>query len=127
MGPWRAAQRFLAELIADGLLPEVNNLVVQLYGSLAKTGKGHATDMALLLGLSGEEPESVEPQRRVALIADIKASGRIMLAGKYQIAFEPEQDIHFLREQGRPDLVRFVLFGSDTWDPFVAALGELSP
>ena len=56
LGPWRAAQRFINSLKGSQRLPDVSSLQVWLYGSLAKTGKGHGTDIAILLGLSGDDP-----------------------------------------------------------------------
>ncbi|MGD9387254.1 MAG: serine dehydratase beta chain, partial [Gammaproteobacteria bacterium] len=61
MGPMLAARRFGVELQAQGLLGRVARVGVQLYGSLALTGKGHCTDRAILLGLEGEVPETLEP------------------------------------------------------------------
>ena len=56
MGPWRAAQRFLSSCQTLGLFERVNHVRIDLYGSLAKTGKGHGTDIAVILGLAGEDP-----------------------------------------------------------------------
>ena len=57
LGPWRAAERFLQELREENLLPKVTRIKTDLYGSLSLTGKGHATDLAVMLGLSGQDPE----------------------------------------------------------------------
>jgi L-serine dehydratase len=59
LGPWRAAERFLAELRSEGLLEKTERVKVDLYGSLSLTGKGHATDLAVMLGLSGQDPEFI--------------------------------------------------------------------
>src|SRR5690606_28985885 len=59
LGPWRAAERFLGELRAEGLLNKTERVKVDLYGSLSLTGKGHATDLAVMLGLSGQDPEYI--------------------------------------------------------------------
>src|SRR5690606_27637166 len=59
LGPWRAAQQFVAELEKQSLLDEVYHISISLYGSLAKTGIGHGTDIALLLGLSGDDPVTI--------------------------------------------------------------------
>ena len=61
MGPMTAACTFVERLEADGLLDRVARIQVDLYGSLALTGKGHATDRAILLGLSGERPDGIDP------------------------------------------------------------------
>ena len=59
LGPWRAAERFLGELRANAKFELVNYIKVDLYGSLSLTGKGHATDLAIMLGLSGQDPEYI--------------------------------------------------------------------
>ncbi len=56
-GPWRAAERFLGELRNENLIHSITRIKVDLYGSLSLTGKGHATDLAIMLGLSGQDPE----------------------------------------------------------------------
>ncbi|MGI9427160.1 MAG: L-serine ammonia-lyase [Bythopirellula sp.] len=116
MGPWRAAQQFLAELDAAGVLPDVNALSVDLYGSLAKTGKGHATDMGLLLGLSGEDPAAFDSRRRASLIAHIEETETLSLAGQFQVSFCPARDIRFLRDQQlpfHPNALRFFVTLAD--------------
>ncbi|MFN3640764.1 MAG: serine dehydratase beta chain, partial [Flavobacterium sp.] len=59
LGPWRAAERFLEECRNENLLNKTNKIKVDLYGSLSLTGKGHATDFAIMLGLSGQDPETI--------------------------------------------------------------------
>ncbi|HMB61682.1 MAG TPA: serine dehydratase beta chain, partial [Eudoraea sp.] len=59
LGPWRAAERWIAELKAENLFTEVAGMEVHMYGSLSLTGKGHATDYAVMLGLSGADPEQI--------------------------------------------------------------------
>jgi len=59
LGPWRAAERFLGELRNEKLILSINRIKVDLYGSLSLTGKGHATDFAIMLGLSGQDPEYI--------------------------------------------------------------------
>ena len=61
VGPMRAAERFLQELKTAGVLASVTRIQVDLYGSLALTGRGHATDIAIVMGLMGEEPDTVDP------------------------------------------------------------------
>src|ERR1700761_2642764 len=61
LGPWRAAQRFTSSMESKGLLSGLTGLKILLYGSLAKTGKGHGTDIAVQLGLAGEDPVSFDP------------------------------------------------------------------
>lgn len=95
LGPWRAAEAFLAELSQKGLLFDVQRLRVDLYGSLSLTGKGHATDLAVMLGLSGEDPEVIAVNLISELIAQIRDSKKLNLAGKHLIDFSPDTDIVF--------------------------------
>jgi L-serine dehydratase len=96
LGPWRAAQMFTKSLDNKNILSEVISLEVLLYGSLAKTGVGHGTDIAVQLGLSGFDPVTFEVTSIDAKIADIKAMNKIILAGKHEIDFAPSDDIEFL-------------------------------
>jgi len=74
MGPMRAACRFARELESAGLLDRVSRVQVRLYGSLALTGLGHATDRAVLLGLSGNEPATIDPAAIESTVAGIRAA-----------------------------------------------------
>ena len=110
VGPMLAAGRFLGELDSLGLTGRVQGVAVHLYGSLALTGRGHATDKAVILGLAGETPESVDPDRADALADDIRKSGRVSLAGAGEVAFEAERDIHFHMDEildAHPNGLRF--------------------
>ena len=102
LGPWRAASLFLVSLENKNLLSKVNRLEVLLYGSLAKTGKGHGTDIAVQLGLSGENPVTFDVNMIDAKINDIKAMKKLILNGKYEIDFEPGEDIEFLYTETLP-------------------------
>ena len=102
LGPWRAAQRFTASLTAKNLLNSVKELRVILYGSLAKTGIGHGTDIAVQLGLSGDDPVSFNVNNIAAKIADIKQMKKILLTGKHEIDFDPAEDIEFLMSESLP-------------------------
>ncbi|MGG7036543.1 MAG: L-serine ammonia-lyase, partial [Flavobacterium sp.] len=95
LGPWRAAERFLNELRAQNLLDKVNSLKVDLYGSLSLTGKGHATDLAVMLGLSGQDPEYIPVQNIDGIIKTINTTHQINLANELLVAFNPETDIIF--------------------------------
>lgn len=96
LGPWRAAQLFTQSLQQKNILDEVIRLEVLLYGSLAKTGIGHGTDIAVQLGLSGDDPVTFDVKDISAKISDIKAMNKILLAGKHEIDFTPTDDIEFL-------------------------------
>jgi len=95
VGPMKAAAAFADALAADGALARVESVRVTLFGSLAFTGKGHATDKAAMLGLSGERPESVNPDRAEALVVEVAARRTLRLAGRKPIAFDPATDIVF--------------------------------
>lgn len=101
LGPWRAAERFVKNIGAQGL-ETVDNIRVLLYGSLAKTGKGHGTDVAILLGLCGEDPVTFDVNQIQSRIADIGSEKKLNLAGKYLLDFELEQDLVFLYDESLP-------------------------
>lgn len=96
LGPWRAALRFLDVLQDARLFPEVVSVQVHLYGSLAKTGIGHGTDIAVQLGLCGEDPVTFDVSRIQSRVQDIKAIKKLVLAGRHEINFSPQEDIVFL-------------------------------
>jgi len=102
LGPWRAAQRFVQSIIDAEKLDAVTELKVLLYGSLAKTGKGHGTDVAVQLGLSGDDPVTFDVTHIDPKMADIIAMKKIMLGGKHEIDFDPAEDIDFLISESLP-------------------------
>ncbi len=102
LGPWRAAQIFTQSLQDKNLLNEVISLEVLLYGSLAKTGIGHGTDIAIQLGLSGEDPVTFDVNNIEAKIADINKMSKLLLAAKHEIDFVPNDDIEFLYTETLP-------------------------
>ena len=102
LGPWRAAQRFLQSLEKKGLLPEVTAVDIILYGSLAKTGKGHGTDVAVQLGLNGEDPVTFDVNAIDTRMADIRQRKKLLLAGRYEIDFDPATGIEFLFNESLP-------------------------
>ncbi len=95
VGPMRAARRFLVELFEREFLEDVVRIETELFGSLAMTGRGHATDLAVLLGLEGETPEGVDPAYAEERRAGLKQPGEILLMGRYPILFDPEKDLLF--------------------------------
>ncbi|MFO0909851.1 MAG: L-serine ammonia-lyase [Isosphaeraceae bacterium] len=100
MGPWRAAQRFVARCAERGLA-EVERVHIDLYGSLAKTGVGHGTDVAVLLGLAGEDPVTCDVTGLHANVAAIRTGRMLRLAGVHPIVFEPG-DLLFQRDTTLP-------------------------
>lgn len=102
LGPWRAAQRFTNTLNEKGLLFNVRSVKVLLYGSLAKTGKGHGTDIAVQLGLAGDDPVTFAIEQIEAKINDIASMKRIILHGLHEVSFDPVEDIDFLITESLP-------------------------
>lgn len=102
LGPWRAALRFLDRLEEDGKLAAVSKMQVLLYGSLAKTGHGHGTDIAVQLGLCGDDPVTFDVNQINSKMDDIRRNRRMKVAGKYEIDFDPVEDIDFLFEESLP-------------------------
>jgi L-serine dehydratase len=98
LGPWRAAQRFLKELSDSGKFERVTTLKVLVYGSLSLTGKGHATDLAILMGLSGADPEQVPIEEVAGIIAEIRKQKLLKLGGIRDIPFEESENLVFLRK-----------------------------
>lgn len=98
MGPWRAAQRFLREINLD----QAVSVRVELYGSLAKTGRGHGTDLAVQLGLNGDDPVTIPVEEVYPTIDRIQNSKTILLAGRRALPFDPERDIVFHFDQVLP-------------------------
>jgi L-serine dehydratase len=93
VGPMRAAGRFARHLATDGLLPNVARVRIELYGSLGATGAGHGTPGAVVLGLEGSEPETVDPAVAKARVEEINAGGELLLAGTHSIQFDHAADI----------------------------------
>jgi L-serine dehydratase len=94
LGPWRAAQRFISEVKAEKLLTHENHLLVSLYGSLSLTGKGHATDAAICLGLAGFDPVTIPTSSISEEIEKIKREKYVTIGGTI-VRFDPAIDIHF--------------------------------
>ena len=95
LGPWRASERFLTELRTENLLSKTIRIKVDLYGSLSLTGKGHATDLAIMLGLSGQDPEYIPVQDIAGIIKTIEDSHEIHLGKEIHIPFYFLQDVVF--------------------------------
>ena len=95
LGPWRAAERWIKELKIDNYFDSVEKIKVDLYGSLSLTGKGHATDYAVILGLSGADPETIPVEKIGTIINEIKQSKTLIFNNEKSLFFDPEIDIVF--------------------------------
>lgn len=102
LGPWRAAQRFVQTLQQKDILKDVTEVRVLLYGSLAKTGKGHGTGVAVQLGLCGDDPVTFAVDQIDAKINDIATMKKIVLLGLHEVDFDPNEDIDFLITETLP-------------------------
>lgn len=98
LGPWRAAERWIKELKTSKKFTKVEKIKVDLYGSLSLTGKGHATDYAVLLGLSGADPETIPTESIESIITAIKNNKTLAFNNERELPFNHETDIVFNRE-----------------------------
>ncbi len=113
VGPMRAARLFALRLLHDGLLARTARVQAQLYGSLGATGKGHGSDKAVLLGLAGHEPDTVDVDAVPALLAGIREQARLVLLGQHAVAFSEKDDLKFYRRESLPfhaNGMRFMAF-----------------
>ncbi len=116
VGPMRAARRFTYSLGENGCLDSVARVQAELYGSLAATGIGHGSDTAVLLGLAGQDPETIDPDACTGLVKDIVESGDMPLAGDRHIRFDRKTDMTLhLRKSlpGHPNGMRLTAFDAD--------------
>lgn len=102
LGPWRAVQRWLEELRTEVDLSAIDALRIDLYGSLALTGRGHCTDQAICLALLGYEPETVPVEDISEIISDLSAQKKIDLSGTRAIDFDPVADVVYLKSERLP-------------------------
>jgi L-serine dehydratase len=102
LGPWRAAQRFTDSIRARNGLAGLQHVSVLLYGSLAKTGKGHGTDIAIQLGLAGEDPVTFDTGLIDTTIQTIRVTQKLVIRGERTISFDPDTDISFLFSETLP-------------------------
>jgi L-serine dehydratase len=102
LGPWRAAQRMVSELQSLNILKDVIGVRVLLYGSLAKTGIGHGTDIAVQLGLMNADPVTINVDSLGETIASIAQEKKIKLGNTNEINFDPLVDIEFLFQESLP-------------------------
>jgi L-serine dehydratase len=95
LGPWRAAEQFLNEINENGILAQTESVVVDLYGSLSLTGIGHATDLAVMLGLSGQDPETIPVDQIDLIVQKIKTTQELNLNNQKIISFDFKKHIFF--------------------------------
>lgn len=98
LGPWRAAERWITELKEVNKFASVNNITVDLYGSLSLTGKGHATDLAVMLGLSGADPETMPVENIDTIIENIRSTKSLHFNDEISVPFDIATNIVFNRE-----------------------------
>lgn len=116
VGPMAAARRFVRGLDEAGRLPDVARVDIQLFGSLGATGKGHGTGPAVLMGLEGHQPDTIDPAILSPRMDDIRALGELRLNGEYPIAFNETDDLTYHRKESlpfHPNGMRFTSFDRD--------------
>jgi L-serine dehydratase len=102
VGPMRAARMFVTRLASEARLAQVARVRAELFGSLGATGKGHGSDKAVLLGLAGHEPDTVDVEAVPSMLEAIRGHGRIALGGGPTVAFDEKADLIFHRRQSLP-------------------------
>ncbi len=102
VGPMRAARMFVTGLDADDLLERTATVHAELFGSLGATGHGHGSDKAVLLGLEGEDPETVDTGSVAARVEAVRASGRLKLLGRHEIEFDADEHLVLHRRKALP-------------------------
>ena len=122
VGPMRAARLFALRLAHDGVSARITRVKAELYGSLGATGKGHGSDKAVLLGLAGHEPDSVDVDRIPELLQTIRAEHRLTLAQGPTIAFDERNDLLFHRRESLPFHANGMRFSA--YDSGAAVLAE---
>jgi len=116
VGPMRAARRFAQALADGGALERVARVRTDLYGSLALTGRGHATDRAVILGLQGQRPDEVDPDRIADLVLGVRNNAGLPLAGTHPIPWDDARDLLFHQREflpTHPNGMRFTALADD--------------
>ncbi len=117
LGPWLAAKHMIQRVHALSGIKNINALHIYLYGSLAKTGKGHGTDTAILMGLQGEDPVTTDTRLIAQKVQNIKDTQHILLDGVHEIAFNYNDHLVFLKDKSlpyHPNAMQFVVELKDT-------------
>ena len=121
LGPWLAAKHMIQRVGAQSGINHINALHVYLYGSLAKTGKGHGTDTAILMGLQGEDPVTTDTRLIAQKVQAIKEKQTIILDGRHPIQFDYNNHLVFLKDKSlpyHPNAMQFVVELKDTVKTF---------
>lgn len=116
VGPMRAALQFVKQVATSKILNDISEITIDLYGSLALTGIGHGTDQAILLGLSGETPEHVDPSSVKKIVEEIRRAKTLKLLGKTEIPFVESLHLLFHKEKQlplHPNGMRFTVSSSE--------------
>jgi len=122
VGPMRAARLFVQRLAHEGALPRVARVACGLYGSLGATGKGHGSDKAVLLGLLGEVPDTVDVEAVPALLRQVRQDKALALPGGPTIGFDEKTDLKFYRRESLPFHANGMRL--QAWDAAGALLAE---
>jgi L-serine dehydratase len=120
----RAARQFVEALANEGALESVQSVKAELFGSLGHTGKGHGSDVAVILGLEGERPEEVDCDGVPARLSGVNETSRLKLLGQHAVRFRPSEDIVFHKRQSlprHPNGMRFTAVVTGRAEPFVRA------
>ena len=102
LGPWRAAMQFLDKVQSQYSIKDIIHVKVLLYGSLAKTGKGHGTDVAVILGLCNEDPVTFDVNKIDSTIQEIAQSKQLLIGKSHHIPFVIAEDVVFLMNESLP-------------------------
>lgn len=116
VGPMRAARKYILKLHDKEIFHHVTSITIDLYGSLALTGKGHSTDIAILLGLEGESPEGIDPETVQSRIERCRTKNELCLGGQRPIPFKEETDLIFHNDKQlpfHPNGMRFQVFNAE--------------
>ncbi len=122
VGPMRAAAEFVAELNKQQSLNSIARVEVELFGSLALTGKGHMTDLAVMLGLTGEQPDTIDPDAISHRVAEIRRTQNLTLGGEKSVSFIEKQDLIFNRRKfldGHPNALTLRAFADAAKQQFL--------
>jgi L-serine dehydratase len=122
VGPMRAARLFALRLESQGALSATTRIRVELFGSLGATGKGHGSDKAVLLGLAGHEPDTIDVEAVPALLATMREAHRVRLLGRHAMDFDEKTDLLFNRRESLPLHSNGMRFTA--WDAAGTALAE---